>query len=101
MFSMLGPLGESLLHRRKWVETQGRGIWFAAPEDLALLKAFSDRPRDQDDLVALLAVPRLPLDLEYVEHWIRALDASIGGNDVSERFRSAQEKADKRRKALP
>jgi len=100
VFDATGPLGESLLRRRVLVETQGRKIWFATAEDLAILKAFSDRPRDLDDLVALLAVPKAPLDLAYIEKWARLLDASIGGNEVSERLRLAGEMAERRKKAL-
>jgi len=79
------------------VETDGHRLWFVSPEDLVLLKAFSDRSRDQDDLVALIATPREALDLAYIERWIKLLDESIGGNDVSERFARAQREADRRK----
>jgi len=57
IFDSVGPLGESILARRRPVVAEGRELWFASAEDLALLKPFSDRPRDLDDLVALLSLP--------------------------------------------
>jgi predicted nucleotidyltransferase len=97
IFDATGPLGEAILDRRIDVETDGRRLWFVSPEDLVLLKAFSDRPRDQDDLVALIATPREALDVAYIERWVKLLDESIGGNDVSERFALAMREADRRK----
>jgi hypothetical protein len=92
VFDAVGPLGEAILSRRRQVTTEGHDIWFASAEDLALLKVFSDRPRDHDDLVALLSVPGSSLDLGYVEKWVEVLDESIGGTDVSERLDAARRK---------
>ena len=63
--------------------------WVIAPEDLAVLKAFSDRPRDFLDLVTLVNGSNTNVDLRYVEEWARTLDASIGTDEVSERVRKA------------
>jgi hypothetical protein len=67
----------------------GRALWVIAPEELAVLKAFSDRPRDFLDLVTLVKRTKAKLDLGYVEEWARTLDASIGTDEVSERVRKA------------
>lgn len=83
MFNAVGPLGESVLARRKRAELGGHETWLASVEDLAVLKAFSDRPRDLDDLIALLRVSSV--DLVYVQEWAAKLDASIESNEVSER----------------
>jgi hypothetical protein len=88
VFSANGPLGEAILDRRKRVDLQGRSLWFIAAEDLIILKAFSERPRDTEDLGNLLAVGR-DLDMDYVLAWAKQLDASIGGNDVTERVERA------------
>jgi predicted nucleotidyltransferase len=100
IFDATGPLGEAILERRIAIETAAGRFWFVSPEDLILLKAFSDRPRDQDDLVSLIAVPREGLDLAYVERWVKLLDESIGGNDVSERFVQAVREAERRKDEL-
>lgn len=89
VFDAVGPLGEALLSRRRELHVFGRSIWVTTPEDLFVLKAFSDRTRDFEDLVSLAHVPGLSLDLAYVEDWARQLDQSVGGNDVSERVRTA------------
>jgi len=89
IFSAVGPLGEAILDRRKSVEVAGRALWFIAPEDLAVLKAFSERPRDFEDLVNLSAVVGARMDVAYIRRWAKQLDESIGGNDVSERLEKA------------
>jgi predicted nucleotidyltransferase len=63
IFSAAGPLGEAILDRRKRIEIAGRSLWLIAPEDLAILKAFSERPRDYEDLVNLSAVVGADLDV--------------------------------------
>lgn len=93
VFDSVGPLGEAILNRRRKVVAQGRELWFASPEDMALLKAFSDRPRDMEDLVALMSLPAGSLDTPYVDYWVKLLDESIGGTDVSERLAEARRRA--------
>ncbi len=96
IFSAIGPLGEAILERRQRVAFEGRDVWLITPEDLILLKAFSDRERDFEDLVALLVHAGPKLDSAYVEHWATALDESIGGNEISERLARAQRETDRR-----
>jgi predicted nucleotidyltransferase len=91
IFDATGPLGEAILARRRQASLAGRAVWVVAPEDLALLKAFSDRPRDFDDLVVLLDRARDLIDMPYVDGWTKRLDESIGGDDVSERVRRARD----------
>jgi hypothetical protein len=89
IFSAAGPLGEAILDRRRRIELGGRSLWFIAPEDLAVLKAFSERPRDFEDLVSLSSVVGVELDIAYIRRWAKRLDESIGGDDVSERIERA------------
>ena len=89
IFPAVGPLGEAIVRRRRKAKIAGRTLWVIAPEDLAILKAFSDRPRDFLDLVTLLNRTKAKLDLGYVEEWARTLDASIGTDEVSERVHKA------------
>lgn len=91
VFDAVGPLGQAILDRRRSIRIGDRSVWLIAPDDLAVLKAFSDRPRDFEDLCGLIAA--LPdLDREYVEGWAARLDESIGGSEVSERVRAAFER---------
>jgi predicted nucleotidyltransferase len=71
IFDAVGPLGAAILERRKQIETLGRQIWFASAEDLAVLKAFSDRARDLDDLAALIALPAAAFDVDYLDRWAK------------------------------
>jgi hypothetical protein len=61
-----------------------------------VLKAFSDRPRDLEDLVALIALPDGSIDLAYLDRWAKLLDASIGTNEVSERVELARREVERR-----
>ena len=89
IFDAVGPLGGQLLNRRRQITVFGKKLWVTAPEELFLLKAFSDRPRDFEDLVGLASVPKLKLNVSYIEDWARQLDQSIGSDEVSERVRRA------------
>ncbi|OIP36530.1 MAG: hypothetical protein AUK47_14920 [Deltaproteobacteria bacterium CG2_30_63_29] len=91
IFDATGPLGEALLDRRLSGQLGQTRVWLSSPEDLAVLKAFSDRDRDFDDLVLLLSV--VDLDRDYVLEWARRLDQSIGTEEVVARVRSAISKA--------
>lgn len=93
IFDAVGPLGEQLLAHRKQIAVFGRKLWVTAPEELFLLKAFSDRARDFDDLVSLASLPRLRINFDYVREWAGRLDASIGGDEVSSRVQESLSKA--------
>ncbi|MBN1611957.1 MAG: nucleotidyltransferase [Polyangiaceae bacterium] len=96
IFDAVGPLGEQLLSHRRQIEVFGQRLWVTAPEELFLLKAFSDRARDFEDLVALASAPRLQLDLDYIQHWAERLDRSIGSEEVTGRVKQALAKAHRR-----
>ena len=85
IFDSAGPLGEAILDRRREIDIEGRKVWTIAPEELVVLKLFSERGRDFDDVVTLIRDLGATLDLKYVEGWAKKLDDSIGGDDVSER----------------
>jgi predicted nucleotidyltransferase len=93
IFDAVGPLGESILERRRHLDVDSHELWVVSPEDLALLKAFSDRPRDFDDLVTLCKHLGSKLDYSYMKKWSRTLDESIGTSEVSERIQQAQLRA--------
>jgi hypothetical protein len=90
VFDADNPIGEAILSRRCEVKAEGKVRWTAAPEELVILKAFSDRPRDFEDLIKLIAIREPRLDMDYIERWARDLDRSIGGDEVSERLRLAK-----------
>ena len=89
IFDSVGPLGEAILDRRREITVDGHQLWLISPDDLAVLKAFSDRERDFEDLVMLLRVRGESLDLDYVRDWAAKLDESIGSDEVTRRFERA------------
>jgi hypothetical protein len=93
IFDATGELGEAILQNRREERLGDRSYAFCRAEELALLKAYSDRPRDFLDLVELV---KLPLDIEYVRTWARKLDASIGADEVSQRLAQAMETTKRR-----
>lgn len=99
IFDAENPLGEAILKRRREVHVQGRIRWTAAAEDIAVLKAFSDRARDHEDLMKLIAVGGRTLDMPYIENWARELDRSMGGDEVTERLKHARHEAARRNPA--
>ena len=96
IFSAVGPLGQAILDRRRRITLEGRDVWLISPEDLILLKAFSERERDFDDLVALYRHSGNKLDKPYIDKWATSLDESIGSDEVTERIRRAQQQAQRR-----
>jgi predicted nucleotidyltransferase len=95
IFDAVGPLGASILERRQLLMMNSRKHWIVSPEDLVLLKAFSDRPRDFEDLVTLFAHLNSKLEHAYIDEWARLLDSSIGTREVSERIHRARSRAER------
>jgi len=93
IFSAVGPLGQAILDRRQRIMLEGRAIWLISPEDLVLLKAFSERERDFEDLVSLFRHAAAKLDMPYVARWAKELDEGIGSDEVSERIERARQQA--------
>jgi predicted nucleotidyltransferase len=89
IFNAVGELGDAILDHCSPVQVAKLSVQTARAEEIALLKAFSDRPRDTDDLRRLLAASHGSLDLEYLRKWASALDASLGSDEVSKRLADA------------
>jgi hypothetical protein len=88
VFDSAGPLGEAILANRRQANLAGRAVWFVSATELAALKAFSDRPRDFDDLSAL--VSSRDVDQEALDAWARELDESVGTDEISARVKDAR-----------
>jgi hypothetical protein len=88
VFDSAGPLGEAVLRERREAKIGGDTLWFVRATELAALKAFSDRARDFDDLVSLLKAGSV--DDAALDTWARALDASLGTDEVTARVARAR-----------
>ncbi len=95
IFDATGPLGEYILSHRVEGHLATQRLWLASPSALAVLKAYSDRSRDYDDLVALLSAAEV--DVPELRDWARKLDHSIGTSEISERVASAMAEAQRAR----
>ena len=91
IFDAVGPLGEAILKHRVQGELANVEVWLARANELAILKMYSNRRRDFDDLVALIT--HADVEVDYLQRWAKVLDASIGSNEVSERLASALREA--------
>lgn len=60
---------ERAIERRRRVTIEGRRLWFAAPDDLILMKLKAGRPRDFEDAVGVLMAQRALLDEAYMAEW--------------------------------
>jgi predicted nucleotidyltransferase len=97
IFDAGNPLGMAILAHRKRVRVYGKSLWFVRAEELAVLKAIADRPKDFEDLVAVLRGSK-PNAAE-ISRWTTEVDRGIGSTEVTERFEKA--KAEARRKQSP
>lgn len=91
IFDAVGPLGDAILEHRLKGRLGEADVWLARADELAVLKMYSDRRRDFDDLVALLT--EADIDADYLRSWASQLDASIGSDEVSERLNRALSEA--------
>ena len=60
---------ERAIQRRRPLAIGGQRLWFAAPDDLILMKLKAGRPRDFEDAVGVLVAQREALDEDYMADW--------------------------------
>ena len=87
IFDAVGPLGDAILSHRVEGQLADVRVWLARADELAVLKVYSERRRDFDDLVALLK--HADVSTDYLREWAKQLDTSIGSDEVSERLARA------------
>jgi len=75
---------QQALRRVRRVPVGGAQVCFASLEDLIIHKVLAGRPRDVEDVRSIL-LKNPGFDLDYVHHWLREFDRSLGEKLV-ERF---------------
>jgi len=80
------PYESQAILRAKKVRILDRYVCFAAVEDLIIHKIFAGRPRDIED-VQMVILKNSPLDIPYIEEWLRAFDAASDANNFLATFR--------------
>ena len=75
------PFEREAVARATWVDLGGVLIPLPLPEDLIIMKAVAHRPRDLEDIEAMLAA-RAELNLRRVRHWVRKFAAALDMTDI-------------------
>jgi len=78
------PYEQQALKRARRVPLAGAEVRFASLEDLIIHKVLAGRPRDIEDVRSILLKNRA-FDVEYIHHWLREFDRSLGEKSL-ERF---------------
>lgn len=94
IFDAVGSLGEAILQHRIQGRLADVSVWLARADELAVLKLYSDRRRDFDDVVAL--IEHADISVDYLQRWAKELDASIGSDEVCARLASALQEAQRK-----
>ena len=74
------------MERTRSVKMGGADVRFASPEDLIVHKIFAGRPRDMEDVKAVM-MKNEDLDLGYIRHWLREFTIATD-RPLSEPFES-------------
>jgi hypothetical protein len=81
---LAGPgIEELFLARAKVVDVDGARVPVACAEDVIVMKLLAGRPKDVDDVVAILAAHPDDLDLNLVRGTVRMLEEALDQGDLS------------------
>lgn len=69
------PYESQAILRAKKVSIQGQDVRFATVEDLIIHKIFAGRPRDIEDVHAII-LKNPDLNIPYIEGWLKTFDAA-------------------------
>ncbi len=70
------PFEKEAAIRAKWVDLGGVAIPLSSPEDLIIMKAVAHRPRDLEDIAAVLAA-QPGLNVRRVRRWLREFSGAL------------------------
>lgn len=85
-----GPgLEEDFLRRARWIAIEGAQIPVIAPEDLVVTKMLAGRPKEIEDVRAILRERGGELDVGLVRESLRLLDEALDRGDLVADFESA------------
>lgn len=82
-----GPgLEEDFMARRSMMKRGGTTVPVVSPEDLVVLKILAGRPRDEEDVRAVLKATTGRLDRKRITETLAALEAALGQSDLRPAF---------------
>lgn len=81
---LAGPGPEELfLSRAREVRVEGVRVLMVGPTDLVVMKTLAARPKDVEDLVAIVRAAPDGLDLDEARALVEALEQALGQSDLS------------------
>jgi hypothetical protein len=83
VFSLSG-FERAAIERSRKIDVDGVGVQFVSLEDLVVMKLLAGRPRDLEDVAAVLRKNR-DFDRSHVEKWLREFDRELDTR-LEERF---------------
>lgn len=91
---LAGPgLEEAFLERAVMRAVDDITVPVVDVSDLVILKVLAARPKDGDDLDALLAIHGAAIDTERVRHTLQLLESALGQSDLRPAFETALRKS--------
>jgi hypothetical protein len=79
------PFEHEAIARARAVPLGGQQVRFASPEDVIILKIFAGRPRDLEDVAAIVR-NQPELDRAYIRRWLEEFDAGSEKPEFLARF---------------
>jgi uncharacterized nucleotidyltransferase DUF6036 len=91
---LAGPgIEELFLQRAEVHDLEGVRVPVARAEDIVVMKVLAERPKDIDDVVAILAAHPDDLDLDLVRSTLLLLEEALGQSDLLPALERALERA--------
>jgi hypothetical protein len=91
---LAGPgIEEAFLERAEMRDLEGVRVPVARPEDVAAMKILAGRPKDIDDVVAILAARTGGFDLALLRRTLQTLEEALGQSDLSSALEEALARA--------
>jgi hypothetical protein len=85
---LAGPgIEDQFFDRAQSREVEGTIVRLASPEDLIVMKLLAGRPKDVEDVSAIVAAYGDGLDTEYIERTLTLLEDALAQNDLLPTFR--------------
>jgi hypothetical protein len=91
---LAGPgLEDRFFERAAVREIEGVPVRVASAEDIVVMKILASRPKDIDDVIAVLSAQGGALDAAYVTDTLKLLEDALAQDDLLPAFRRALERA--------
>ena len=85
---LAGPgIEDRFFERAQARDVEGTTIRLASPEDLVVMKILAGRPKDVDDVAAIVAAYRDRLDVDDIDQTLTMLEEALGQSDLRPLFR--------------